>query len=154
MRMKSLKELRKHIEKSINNALENEVFETVRKTEIQHIRDDVLNVYSPKIYDRREFDGIDDPQNIVHKLIKNGTLEVENITQFNPGYETENHGLGLVKLIEYGHGTSGYFYDYPAPGGFTKSRPFVANTKEEIKQTKSHVKALKSGLKRNKIGTK
>ena len=154
MKVKNLKELRKHIEKSINNSLENEVFEVVKETELKHIRENVLGVYSPEIYKRRDSLGIDDPENIIFQAVKNGTLEVENITKFNPGYETENKGLGLVKLIEFGHESSGYFYDYPSSENFTQPRPFIANTKKEIKKTKSHVKSLKIGLNRHKIKTK
>ena len=154
MKCKNLKELRKHLEKCINDSLENEVLETVKKIELSHIKEDVFDVYSPNIYDRRSSSGIDDPENIVGDIIQNGVLEVENITKFNPEYETENQGLGLVKLIEYGHGESGYFYDYPSSHKFTDPRPFIANTKNEIKETKSHVKAIKSGLERNKIEVK
>ena len=154
MKLKNLKQLKKHIEKCINDSLENEVLETVKKIELSHIKEDVFDVYSPSIYERRSNSGIDDPENIVGDITQNGVLELENVTKFNPEYETENQGLGLVKLIEYGHGESGYFYDYPASDSFTDPRPFIANTKKEIKETKSHVKAIKSGVKRNKIEVK
>lgn len=151
MEIKNLKELRKHIEKSINNVLENEAFEMVKKNEIKHIQEDVLDVYSPEIYERRDSLGINDPANIHCKLVKSGVLEVENITKFNSGYDTKNQGLGLVKLIEYGHEESGYLYDYPESTDFTRPRPFICRTKDEIRQAKRHVKAMKLGLKRNKI---
>lgn len=154
MKLKNLKELRKYIEKSINNSLENEVFEAVKEIQLKHIQEDVLDVYSPQTYQRRDNLGIDDPENITFKPVKNGVLEVENITQFNPGYETKNQGLGLVKLIEYGHEISGYSYDYPKSEDFTNSRSFIANSKKEIKEIKSHIKAIKSGFKRNKFEVK
>lgn len=153
MKVKNLKELKKYIEKSIDDSLQNEVFEAVKETQLEHIQENVLSVYSPNYYIRREDSGIDDSENIICSHVKNGVLKVENITQFNPEYETENHGLGLVKLIEYGHRVSGYFYDYPGDPKYTKSRPFIANTKKEIGETKSHVTAIKIGLKRNKIKT-
>ena len=154
MKLKSLKELRKLIENCIDDSLENEVLETVKKIEINHVDEDVFDVYSPSAYERRSTLGIDDPDNIVGNITQNGILEVENITEFNPEYETENRGLGLVKLIEYGHKTSGYFYDYPKSANFTDPRPFISNTKKEIKENKNHVIALKSGLEKHKIKVK
>ena len=151
MKLKSLKELRSYIEKCIDDSLENEVLETVKKIEINHIEEDVCNVYSPSAYERRSNLGVDDPENIIGNITQNGVLEVENITEFNPEYETENRGLGLVKLIEYGHKTSGYYYDYPKSDSFTDPRPFISNTKNEIKENKNHVIAIKSGLEKHKI---
>lgn len=154
MKLKSLKELRNYIEKCIDDSLENEVLETVKKIETSHVEEDVFDVYSPSAYERRSTLGIDDPDNIVGNITQNGVLEIENITEFNPEYETENRGLGLVKLIEYGHKTSGYFYDYPKSDNFTDPRPFISNTKKEIKENKSHVIAIKSGLEKHKIKVK
>lgn len=163
MKIKNLKQLRKHIEKAISNSLENEVFEDVRETERRHVQTDVFNVYSPKEYIRRESDewfynslgkagiGVKDERNIVFDPIKNGVLKVENVAEFNPVRAIRNHGPGLVTLIEYGHGARGIYYDYPKYPEYLRPRPFIANTREEIKQTKSHVKAMKLGLRRNKI---
>ena len=46
MKVKSLKELRKAVEKAIDNSLENEVFEVVRSEEIKSIETDVFAVYT------------------------------------------------------------------------------------------------------------
>ena len=154
MKIKNLTQLRNYIEKAINNSLEKEVFEVIKQTQLKHITNDVLSVYSPKIYMRRDNLGIDDPKNIVFQPVKSGTLKIQNVTKFNTEYETENKGLGLVNLIEYGHKTSGYLYDYPDDLNYTQPRPFIANTKTEIKQTKSYIKAIKTGLNRNKIKCK
>lgn len=163
MKIKNLKELRKHIEKAISNSLENEVFEDVRETERRHVQTDVFDVYKPRVYHRREFYpeeyvsygetgiGVKDERNIIFDPVKNGVLKVENVAKFNPRYKTKNHGPGLVILIEYGHGSRGIYYDYPKYPEYLSPRPFIANTREEIKQTKSHVKAMKLGLRRNKI---
>lgn len=170
MKIKNLKELRKHIEKAISNSLENEVFEDVRETERRHVQTDVFDVYKPRVYHRREFYpeeyvsygetgiGVKDERNIIFDPVKNGVLKVENVAKFNPRYKTKNHGPGLEILIEYGHGARGIYYDCVRPDAprsswppYAYPRPFIANTREEIKQTKSHVKAMKLGLRRNKI---
>ena len=154
MKVKSLKELRKVVEKAIDNSLENEVFEVVRGEEIKSIETDVFAVYTPEIYERRAFGGIDDEENITHDTVKNGTIKIENITEFNPGYETENEGPELAVLIEYGHGGKDYYYDYPASDEFCDPRPFINNTRKRLKKFGKHKEALKIGLKRNNIKTK
>ena len=154
MKVKSLKELRKAVEKAIDNSLENEVFETARSEEINSIETDVFEVYTPTIYERREIDGIDDEENIVHNEVKNGTLKIGNITEFNPGYKTANLGTGLPVLIEYGHGGKHYYYDYPSSDEFCDPRPFIANTRERLKKSGKHKEALKNGLTRNHVKSK
>ena len=114
MKVKSLKELRKVVEKAIDDSLENEVFEATRSEEIKSIEIDVFAVYTPKIYERRAFGGLDDEENIVHDEVKNGTIKIENTTEFNQEYKTANEGPELAVLIEYGHGGKDYYYDYPS----------------------------------------
>lgn len=158
MEIKNLKQLRKYIEKALQNSLENEVFEMVKDTESRHTVSDVYDVYKPKIYERRDTSGgLGDTDNIIYdeaKLKNENILSVENATEFNHRYGTKNHGVGLADLIEKGDkrfgGTSDYEYDYPK-SDYAKPRPFISNTKEEIKDTKSHIKALKRGLSRNGI---
>lgn len=154
MKVRNLKELRKAVEKAIDNSLENEVFEAAKDEEIKSIETDVFAVYTPKIYERRAFGGLDDEENIVHDEVKNGTIKIENITEFNPGYETENEGPELAILIEYGHGGKDYYYDYPSSDDFCDPRPFISNTRKRLKKSGKHKEALKIGLKRNNIKTK
>ena len=154
MKVKSLKELRKAVEKAIDNSLENEVFEVLRGEEIKSIETDVFAVYTPEIYERRAFGGIDDEENITHDTVKNGTIKIENITEFNQGYETANKGPELAVLIEYGHGGKDYYYDYPSSDEFCDPRPFINNTRKRLKKSGKHKEALKIGLKRNNIKTK
>ena len=154
MKVRNLKELRKAVEKAIDNSLENEVFEATRSEEIKSIEIDVFAVYTPKIYERRAFGGIDDEENITHDTVKNGAIKIENITEFNPGYETENEGPELATLIEYGHGGKDYYYDYPSSDDFCDPRPFISNTRKRLKKSGKHKEALKIGLKRNNIKTK
>lgn len=154
MKVKSLKELRKAVEKAVDDSLKKEVFEVVRGEEIKSIETDVFAVYTPEIYERRAFGGIDDEENITHDTVKNGTIKIENITEFNPGYETENAGPELAVLIEYGHGGKDYYYDYPSSDEFCDPRPFINNTRKRLKKSGKHKEALKIGLKRNNIKTK
>lgn len=154
MKIKSLKELRKVVGKAIDNSLENEVFEAAKDEEIKSIETDVFEVYTPTMYERRDIDGINDEENITHDTVKNGTIKIENITEFNPGYETENKGPELATLIEYGHGGKGYYYDYPSSDDFCDPRPFISNTRKRLKKSEKHKAALKNGLKRNNIKTK
>ena len=154
MKVKSLKELRKAVEKAIDNSLENEVFEVVRGEEIKSIETDVFAVYTPEIYERRAFGGIDDEENITHDTVKNGTIKIENITEFNSGYETENEGPELAVLIEYGHGGKDYYYDYPSSDEFCDPRPFISNTRKRLKKSGKHKEALKNGLIRNHVKSK
>ena len=152
MKVKNLKKLRKEIEKGIRNALKKEVFETVKYTELVNIDKEVYEVYpTPKRYERRyEKKGLGDEGNIVYdvKKIKEGTLSVENVTEFNERYKTMNSGEGLVDLIEKGQKRSKYQYDYPRYP-YAKARPFITRTREELMKSKRHVEALKEGLKRN-----
>ena len=154
MKVKSLKELRKAVEKAIDNSLENEVFEVVRSEEIKSIETDVFAVYTPEIYERRAFGGINDEENITHDTVKNGTIKIENITEFNQEYKTANEGPELAVLIEYGHGNKDYYYDYPSSDDFCDPRPFISNTRKRLKKSGKHKETLKIGLKRNNIKTK
>ena len=154
MKVKSLKELRKVVEKAIDNSLENEVFEVAKDEEIKSIETDVFNAYAPKVYDRRTFRGINDEENITHDTVKNGTIKIENITEFNQGYETANKGPELAVLIEYGHGGKDYYYDYPSSDEFCDPRPFINNTTKRLKKSGKHKEALKNGLIRNHVKSK
>lgn len=140
------------VQQSINNVLENEVMDVVRKVEMQHIKEDVLDVYSPTTYQRRSQRGIDDERNIVSEL-KNNKLTVYNIAEFNDGYLTKNHGKGLAYMINEG-GNTEHDYEYgfrtiEAP--YSMPRPFIDNTIEELDNTDIIEKTLEKGLKKHGI---
>ncbi len=137
--------LLRDLKSDIEDTLMDEVLDEVREIELQHIEDDVLGVYSPKIYQRRGIGGIDDPDNIVG-CIEDMQLVVDNVARFNDGYGTYNHGVGLADLINDGSGKNGAFYDYD--GEFTRPRPFLDNTIEEIEHTDSVEDALAKGLRK------
>ena len=142
-----VEELLKSLEADIEDTLMHEVLDEVKEIELRHVEDDVFDVYKPKIYERRDSGGINDPDNIVG-TVQNMELEVENITPFASGYGTWNRGVGLTELINDGNSTSGYFYDYS--GEFNQPRPFLDNTIEEIERTDDVEDALAKGLNNRK----
>lgn len=142
-----LKDLRADIE----DTLMSEVLDEVKEIELRHVEEDVLSTYSPKIYKRRGAGGIDDANNITGK-VEDMQLIVDNITPFNDGYNTYNHGIELSDLINAGEKRSGYYYDFD--GDFTQPRPFIDNTIDEIEQTDSVEKALAKGLRKRKYDVK
>lgn len=135
------------IKADIEDTLKDEVLNEVKRIELEHVRDDVFGAYAPKIYQRRNSMGIDDPDNIVGEVY-DMRLEVDNETRFCDDYGTYNHGIGLSDLINDGSTTHGYFYDYP--GEFNSPRPFIDNTIDEIDRTDDVENALAKGLKRRK----
>lgn len=144
-----VEELLKSLETDIEDTLMHEVLDEVKEIELRHVEEDVLDVYTPKIYERRGIGegGIDDPDNIVG-TVENMELEVENITPFASGYGTWNRGVGLAELINDGNNTSGFFYDYY--GEFNRPRPFIDNTADEIERTDDVENALAKGLNKRK----
>ena len=150
----NLKQLEAELRKRLNAALQDDVAETVKKTESEHVEENVYGAYGPEeylVYKRRgESGGLADTGNMVMEA---GDLEIsiENKTPFNPGYNTMNGGDGLDMLVEYGDGGGGHVYDYPRSsstppfGDFHQPRPFVHETVEELKRGKLR-EAVVAGL--------
>lgn len=135
------------IRSDIEDVLMDDVLEEVRDIEISNVKRDVLSAYSPKIYNRRSANGIDDRRNIIGE-VRDMQLSVDNITEFNDAYGTYNHGVGLADLINDGSGKSGFYYDYS--GEFERPRPFIDNTILEVEKTDRVEEALERGMKRKK----
>lgn len=147
--------LLKDVQSDIDDVLMNEVLETVRDIEMEHVQEDVFSVYNPSIYKRRSNGGIDDPENVKAE-VKNGVMTVRNDTPFNDDYATKNHGIGLAYMVNEG-GNSEHDYEYGFRGieaPFANPRPFIDNTIEELDRTDAIEKALKKGLKRHDIDLK
>jgi hypothetical protein len=139
-------ELFNDIHKDINDVLQKEVMDEVKMIEMYYIKHDVLNSYSPKIYNRRSSGGIDDESNIQGRLVADMELEVDNVTRFSGGYGTHNSGVGLADLINEGDGSGGYYYDYA--GNFNRARPFLDHTLEDVENTNAIDITLEKGLKK------
>ena len=148
----SVRDLTKYIQKKIDDVLISEVTNEIKKIELKHIAEDVMQVYNPKQYERRDTGGIEDPDNINGELVKSGVLEVKNTTTFSPDPESNNFGTGLVGLIEHGDGWDGHRYEYGNDNAEYKGpRPFIQNTQNDLRSNLQHIEALKSGLKKHNI---
>ena len=139
---KSLNDIERYIQEKINDVLVNEVAEDIAFVESEVIIDNVYSKYNPEMYDRRGLGGgFADPGNIEGTLVADGELVVENVTPFNPGYETANSGSGLAGLIEYGDGYQGHTYDYypkNKPATYAEPRPFMEDTRDIVKRGLKH----------------
>lgn len=164
----SLAELQKELQNRVNNALSSNVAKVVSDVMIDHIIQDVYDEYEPKRYIRR-FDlsgndisspyddtdntGLLDPENIVTQ-IKGNTLIVEDNTLGSKYYQdgeewkiSRNAGKPIAGVIETGKG-----YDVWKNG--SKPRPFIENTREELREREWHKKALKQGLQKQGLEVK
>ena len=149
-----LKAIEKKLKSKIQDALLHEVTDTVKETMLGHIKRDVYDQYSPVDseigYKRRlTTDGLADEGNIDAK-IKGNTLIVENNTMSNEDYLPDGKKpYKIAGVIEYGNGEYGV-YDYKNIG----DRPFIENTREDLRESGEHIDALKRGLKRQNIDVK
>lgn len=142
-----IEDLLKDMRSDIEDTLSEEVFEEVRDIELEHIAEDVIASYHPKVYERRDVGGIEDGRNIIGE-VNNMELVVDNVTPFNSGYFTWNNGNNLADLINEGEGgASRLYYDYYG-GEFLNPRPFLDNTKEEIDKTNRVDNALEKGMRK------
>ena len=164
LRVSNLNELEKELKKRINNALNSEVTDVVKDKMEDHIISDVYNVYEPEIYIRRYTDGgLIDPNNIV-AYADHGTLTVKNITlgdkyvgirhytatgHTSTPKVSKNYNKPIAGVIETGKGYDIHGWEYDGV-----PRPFMTNTRDELKQSHLHIKALKQGLERQGLETK
>lgn len=147
----SLKQLEQYIIQQVNSSLKEEIAEMVKEKISDHVKSDVYDKHpNPVMYKRRGFIegslGLGDVTRMDSKLIEDGILEVVNNADFNHPFAYNHGGYGDVDLdeslahnIEFGYGLQ----DAP----FNQPRPFIKNTREEIKSKGLHVQAMKSALK-------
>ena len=82
--LKSLGELKKHLQEKINNVLLNQTGEYIKEMELTFIDSLVYDSYEPTKYKRREENGgLKDPNNIEVGLEADGILVVSNNTPFS-----------------------------------------------------------------------
>ena len=147
---KNLKELEALIMKQVQESLINDVSKKVIQVAQQHVVEDVYDVYEPV---PPEYGGYKRTGKLATSFVTNETesgIEIENNRYEN--------GRNITEIIEYGHEDSAYGYEYPAyyPGGqnFIQPRPFIENTRDEIRARNLHVEELKRSLNKKGIKTK
>jgi hypothetical protein len=125
---KKLSDLEKYIKGQIPEILKQDVAPEVIETMKEHIQTDVYDAYSPTAYVRRREDGgLLDDDNFSAEMVSEDTLKVKNTTT-----DSENKYKDIVPIIEYGVGytweKSRIYQSQPYP------RPFVRNTRQELKE--------------------
>jgi hypothetical protein len=140
-----------YLQEKLNDCLQKEVAEMVKDKISDHVKSDVYDVYRKPIeYKRRGFiegsGGLGDTEQMDSRLIQDGVLEVKNNADFNHPFAYTHGGYGDIDLdksltenIEFGYG----LMDAP----FNQPRPFIKNTREEIRSSRLHIEILKSALK-------
>lgn len=132
-----LKSLVAYAKNDIKKTMQTKVLEVVKEVEIKHIQEDVLDAYTPEYYKRRESGGIDDPNNIVGVVTEEGSEINLNVTN-NTLAVGDRKGEYLDEIIE--EGVSPYGYPYSKP------RPFLENTEEELGSSGIIEKIIKAEL--------
>lgn len=134
MAVRTLKQLNEQLRKVALDALQNdtEVANAVIRVGQDSVQKYVYNAYKPKKYER------------TYQLKNDWYKEnvSEGIKVFNDRRDGDKY---IPKVVETGVG-----YDYTGYGyGYEKPRPFIEETKKELKSNKQHLEALKKSL-RNK----
>ena len=149
-RYQSLRSLLNDIKKDVEKGLEVSVGKRVVEIEVEHIKKDVYDAYSPNTYDRRGTDGgLLDEDNILITKVDHKTIVISNETYFNPFTKPDGSYynnpfpsyVDLAELIEDGYTILN--------GGHMEARPFTENTIKDLNSNKQHVKALKKFLETN-----
>lgn len=132
MTFNNLNALLNHIEKDMQDVLENEVAEEVRNNMQDSIDVNVYNAYTPEYYHRRmENGGLADKDNM-EATISGNVLMVRDVAPLDNGrtdYE-------LDRIIVEGLGKQ------PFP------RDFYGGTAERLEDNGDHIKAMKDGLRK------
>lgn len=150
MAFRSLKALEKYLKNAITKSLKDSPPIAVKNLMMKHILRDVYSVYTPKEYVRRySSEGLLSEDNVVIDNKRGNRIEIWNKTKRNINYTN----LYLAPVIEYGHKkaiSNGYQgYSYPNPDyAYYYPRPFIKNTRNDLKMNKQHIKALKQSLKK------
>lgn len=135
----SLSALTAYLQKQINETLLDEVSDTVKDEIESSISDVVFSAGEPVWYSRRsQYNGLNsgglaDKAEMDTTLISDGTIEiVDNAKPSRPW------GLRLDQAIEYGYNQKQNWWDKP--------RPFIAESKENLKKSKAHIESMRDGL--------
>ena len=137
---KQLERIAKKLQPKINEVMQKEVYEEVKSVARKHVKEDVYDAYEPIQYDRKNL------------LISSWKMDklADGIAVYNTRYGTRDRGgkVYIPKIIETGTG-----YEYPlSDRRWLKTkpangeRPFIDNTRKELKSTNKIKQILKSEL--------
>lgn len=159
---KNLKEVEQYVRVIMEDIIRNELREVVTEVWLEEQRKRVYDVYQPISYERRDEDGLSDPENIVlvveeAKNVIMGTLI--NVAKGNPdnGGRTDpsyshfplNNGEYLNPYIE-----SQVEFDRKKNGGFLPPRPYTEFAVDELVrgvERQRMLKAINDGLRKHGI---
>jgi hypothetical protein len=147
----NLKDMYAYYQEVLNDTLKDDVYKEVKTTLQKNIQETVYDSYSPKEYQRRGYnDGLIADENIVGELEKDGVLAVKDIADSNDSiFGTPYTASGTTTFagwVEYGQVSDAF-----GNGVWTEPRPFMENTKEELKSNNVISKALQTGLKKRGV---
>lgn len=137
----SLKDLERYVNIKIKNSLQNEVFKEVKETMQEHIQKDVYGAYTPY-----STDGVTPHYERTHKLLDSIEQIMENDNTLVVENTRKENGRDIVEVIENGKGYQwGYKRNLDEEIG---SRPFVGNTRDELRNSNKVEQAMKNGLRK------
>ncbi|MGP1411643.1 MAG: hypothetical protein ACTTKD_07400 [Peptoanaerobacter stomatis] len=142
MIIKSKADLNAYLKSMVKHALQanEEVKDVIKKEMIEQIQTNVYDVYNPFYYERREqYGGMLDEDNIKIESVSDNTISIKEIAEFNGRPDTDLYNT-LAERIEYGNPNAKHKRPY------TKPRPFMEETFEELKENKKITKAFKKSL--------
>lgn len=135
MTFKNLDSLFKHIEKQVQDTMENEVADAVKDNMAEAVQTSVYDAYNPMYYKRRmQNGGLIDKDNMEVTEIPNG-ISVRDVVPLDNG-RRDCRDFSLDEIIVNGWGNQPF------------ERDFYAETKERLSENNDHVEALKQGLKK------
>lgn len=143
---KQLARLAKKIQPQINEVMQKDVYEEVKKVARTHVEEDVYDVYEPVVYKRE------------NKLLESWGMNKtsDGIEVFNTRYglrDKDAKRVYIPTIIETG---AGYEYPLAERAWINKknadgSRPFIENTRKELKSSGAVQDVLKKGLQQKGI---
>ncbi|MGM9988897.1 MAG: hypothetical protein ACI35O_16950 [Bacillaceae bacterium] len=141
---RSIKEMEQYVNKQTQDALYNrrKTFENIGSN---HVEKDVYKAYTPNPVTEKTYQRTGKlKESFVTTPIDNG-ISIDNTRS--------EGGRDIARIIEKGHYDS-EGYEHVKPGApYLLPRPFMKETKQEIKDMKLHVTELQKGLKQKGIKT-
>jgi len=128
--------------KYIKDAMKKEVSDLSRDLVVEHLVNDVYDVYHGRYQRDYDMGGLADEDNILTTMINDVTLKIEDVRR------DEKTNRLVAPVVEYGYG----YWTEELDDSIGK-RPFIENTAKELRKGKAR-DALKKGLLRQGLNVK